>query len=154
MKKKKKSIQTWCYKFPKFKYNDKEKKLIRDGERDLNELIQSSKDCALDVIYNKFIGSGQGAIFPNKFEVKQSAYFDASNLESDDLLELGKLNSKADYYKEKFNLDSKLTVEEVFNKVTEIRLTNELKLKEALEVSKKLNDNKENIGDINEKKNE
>lgn len=96
---------------------DKETKtLIKVGEINIQEKIQSNEGCALDKILDKFIDFGivDTGILNNGVRKPRL-----------DLAQLGEIYSQADYYKSKYNLDEKMSPEDVFNYVIELEKSNQ-----------------------------
>lgn len=95
---------------------DKESKtLVKVGQINIQEKIQSNEGCALDKILDKFIDFGvvDSGLLNNGVRKPRL-----------DLAQLGEIYSQADYYKSKYGLDETLTPEEVFKSVIELEKSN------------------------------
>lgn len=113
---------------------DKEsKKLIKVGQINIQEKIQSNEGCALDKILDKFIDFGvvDTGILNNGVRKPRL-----------DLAQLGEIYSQADYYKSKYGLDDNMTPEDVFKTVIELEKSNKTNIESLV---KKENISKEEV---------
>ena len=83
-------------------------------KRDLFEEIQSNKDCALDVILDKF--GGYPPIQDGKVLIQ--GIVDLDEIErSNDLLKMASLIDTAEMYREKYNLPLSMSVSEIYDAI-------------------------------------
>lgn len=121
-------------------------------KRDLFEEIQSNKDCALDVILDKFGG------FPpvQDGRVPVQGIVDLDECErGNDLLKMASLIDTAEMYREKYNLPLSMSVTEVYDAIDKLAvemkefydnsLTENVKEKSVEKVEEKKNEKKENV---------
>ena len=92
-----------------YKLDDKKMVLVEIGEIDLQEQLNSNLSCALDKILDKFLDLPSLNLSPNVTQTDE--IYDCVH---NDLADLAEIYSRADEYKEKFNLDLNLSPSEVF----------------------------------------
>lgn len=80
-------------------------------KRDLFEEIQSSKDCALDVILDKF--GGYPPVQDGKVPIEGIVDLDETE-RGNDLLKMASLIDTAEMYREKYNLPLSMSVSEIY----------------------------------------
>lgn len=80
-------------------------------KRDLFEEIQSNKDCALDVILDKF--GGYPPIQDGKVPIEGIVDLDETE-RGNDLLKMASLIDTAEMYREKYNLPLSMSVSEIY----------------------------------------
>jgi hypothetical protein len=80
-------------------------------KRDLFEEIQSYKDCALDVILDKF--GGYPPLQDGKVPIEGIVDFDETE-RGNDLLKMASLIDTAEMYREKYNLPLSMSVSEIY----------------------------------------
>lgn len=80
-------------------------------KRDLFEEIQSNKDCALDIILDKF--GGYPPIQDGKVPIQGIVDLDESE-RGNDLLKMASLIDTAEMYREKYNLPLSMSVSEIY----------------------------------------
>lgn len=83
-------------------------------KRDLFEEIQSNKDCALDVILDKF--GGYPPVLDGKVPIE--GIVDLDEVErGNDLLKMASLIDTAEMYREKYNLPLSMSVSEIYEAI-------------------------------------
>lgn len=80
-------------------------------KRDLFEEIQSNKDCALDVILDKF--GGYPPVLDGKVPIEGIVDLDET-VRGNDLLKMASLIDTAEMYREKYNLPLSMSVSEIY----------------------------------------
>ena len=80
-------------------------------KRDLFEEIQSNKDCALDVILDKF--GGYPPVQDGKVPIQGIVDLDETE-RGNDLLKMASLIDTAEMYREKYNLPLSMSVSEIY----------------------------------------
>lgn len=80
-------------------------------KRDLFEEIQSNKDCALDIILDKF--GGYPPVQDGRIPVQGIVDLDESE-RGNDLLKMASLIDTAEMYREKYNLPLSMSVSEIY----------------------------------------
>ncbi len=83
-------------------------------KRDLFEEIQSNKDCALDVILDKF--GGYPPIQDGKVPIQGLVDLDETE-RGNDLLKMASLIDTAEMYREKYNLPLSMSVSEIYEAI-------------------------------------
>lgn len=83
-------------------------------KRDLFEEIQSNKDCALDVILDKF--GGYPPIQDGKVPIEGIVDLDETE-RGNDLLKMASLIDTAEMYREKYNLPLSMSVSEIYDAI-------------------------------------
>lgn len=86
-------------------------------KRDLFEEIQSNKDCALDVILDKF--GGYPPIQDGKVPIEGIVDFDETE-RGNDLLKMASLIDTAEMYREKYNLPLSMSVSEIYDAIDKL----------------------------------
>ena len=109
-------------------------------KRDLFEEIQSNKDCALDIILDKF--GGYPPVQDGKVPIEGIVDLDVTE-RGNDLLKMASLIDTAEMYREKYNLPLSMSVSEIYAAIE----------KTAAEV-KEIVDKDLSIVKVEEKKNE
>ena len=109
-------------------------------KRDLFEEIQSNKDCALDIILDKF--GGYPPVQDGKVPIQGIVDLDETE-RGNDLLKMASLIDTAEMYREKYNLPLSMSVSEIYAAIE----------KTAVEV-KEIVDNSLPTVKVEEKKNE
>lgn len=85
-------------------------------KRDLFEEIQSNKDCALDVILDKF--GGYPPVQDGKVPINGIVDLDDTE-RGNDLLKMASLIDTAEMYREKYNLPLSMSVSEIYAAIQE-----------------------------------
>lgn len=121
-------------------------------KRDLFEEIQSNKDCALDVILDKF--GGYPPIQDGKVPIEGIVDLDETE-RGNDLLKMASLIDTAEMYREKYNLPLSMSVSEIYDAIDKLAveikeffdnsLTENVKEKSVEKVEEKKNEKKENV---------
>lgn len=121
-------------------------------KRDLFEEIQSNKDCALDVILDKF--GGYPPVQDGKVPIQGIVDLDETE-RGNDLLKMASLIDTAELYREKYNLPLSMSVSEVYDAIDKLAvemneffdnsLTENVKEKSVQKVEEKKNEKKENV---------
>lgn len=107
---KKKKGQEFTSLKDKYVFNKNTKEIEKlPVQEDLQEIIDSYSNTALDKIYEKFNGDVP-------VSADRQAVYGYAEMKSD-LADIGDMYEKADYYKEKFGLDPALSVGEVYEYV-------------------------------------
>lgn len=114
-------------------------------KRDLFEEIQSNKDCALDVIFDKF--GGYPPIQDGRVPVQGIVDLDETE-RGNDLLKIASLIDTAEMYREKYNLPLSMSVSEIYAAIEKTAA----EVKEIVDkdlstenVEEKKNEKKENV---------
>ena len=120
-------------------------------KRDLFEEIQSNKDCALDVILDKF--GGYPPIQDGKVPIEGIVDLDETE-RGNDLLKMASLIDTAEMYREKYNLPLSMSVSEIYaaiektavevKEIVDNSLTDKVEEKPIVNVEEKKNEKKEN----------
>ncbi|QRV61634.1 hypothetical protein [Gokushovirinae sp.] len=121
-------------------------------KRDLFEEIQSNKDCALDVILDKF--GGYPPVQDGRVPVQ--GIVDLDEVErGNDLLIMARFIDTAEMYREKYNLPLSMSVSEIYeaieNTFAEVKeivdnsLTDKVEEKPTVKEEEKKNEKKENV---------
>lgn len=139
----KKSALVCSYYEKEYKYNEKTKELELINEKGINifEKIQSNKDCALNVVLDKFLNTG---ILP------PAGVGSNSNLMKDKIdiaLEKSQFFAKV---REKYNLPDSYTEDEVMNFLEKAQDVSKQKIKDLEEAEKLKNVKKENKDEVND----
>lgn len=121
-------------------------------KRDLFEEIQSNKDCALDVILDKF--GGYPPVQDGRVAVQGIVDLDECE-RGNDLLKMASLIDTAEMYREKYNLPMSMSVSEIYDAIDKLAvemkefydnsLTENVKEKSVEKVEEKKNEKKENV---------
>lgn len=121
-------------------------------KRDLFEEIQSNKDCALDVILDKF--GGYPPIQDGKVPIEGIVDLDETE-RGNDLLKMASLIDTAEMYREKYNLPLSMSVSEIYaaiektaaevKEIVDNSLTDKVEEKTTVKVEEKKNEKKENV---------
>ena len=121
-------------------------------KRDLFEEIQSNKDCALDVILDKF--GGYPPVQDGRVPLQGIVDLDECE-RGNDLLKMASLIDTAEMYREKYNLPLSMSVSEVYDAIDKLAvemkefydnsLTENVKEKSVEKVEEKKNETKENV---------
>lgn len=114
-------------------------------KRDLFEEIQSNKDCALDVILDKF--GGYPPVQDGKVPIEGIVDLDETE-RGNDLLKMASLIDTAEMYREKYNLPLSMSVSEIYSAIERTAV----EVKEIVDkdlstenVEEKKNEKKENV---------
>lgn len=114
-------------------------------KRDLFEEIQSNKDCALDVILDKF--GGYPPVQDGKVPIQGIVDLDETE-RGNDLLKMASLIDTAEMYREKYNLPLSMSVSEIYAAIEKTAA----EVKEIVDkdlstekVEEKKNETKENV---------
>lgn len=114
-------------------------------KRDLFEEIQSNKDCALDVILDKF--GGYPPVQDGRVPVQGIVDLDEAE-RGNDLLKMASLIDTAEMYREKYNLPLSMSVSEIYAVIEKTAV----EVKEIVDkdlstenVEEKKNEKKENV---------
>ena len=121
-------------------------------KRDLFEEIQSNKDCALDVILDKF--GGYPPVQDGKVPIQGIVDLDEAE-RGNDLLKMASLIDTAEMYREKYNLPLSMSVSEIYaaiektaaevKEIVDNSLTDKVEEKPTEKVEEKKYEKKENI---------
>ena len=121
-------------------------------KRDLFEEIQSNKDCALDIILDKF--GGYPPVQDGKVPISGIVDLDETE-RGNDLLKMASLIDTAEMYREKYNLPLSMSVSEIYDaiektavevkEIVDNSLTDKVKEKPTNKVEEEKNDKKENV---------
>ena len=121
-------------------------------KRDLFEEVQSNKDCALDVILDKF--GGYPPIQDGKVPIEGIVDLDETE-RGNDLLKMASLIDTAEMYREKYNLPLSMSVSEIYDaiektavevkEIVDNSLTDNVEEKPTVKVEEKKNEKKENV---------
>lgn len=114
---------------PKFTLNKSTNLLEQTGIVDLQELVQSSCECALDKILEKY-----GALPPVDLPPVSGSTevpFDATDMR-DDLLVLGDFLSEVEAIRARYNLPQDMSVPDVFSKLKSMKSDVDVKITSAL----------------------
>lgn len=105
--------QTFSYIEPEYKLNVKENRLEKVGNKDLSEMLNSNLDCALDKIISKY------GFLPNQSPV--NLVDGVGNVEDfdDNLQELQYICDVAEDYREKFGLAEDVSIEKIYQLVSQ-----------------------------------
>lgn len=125
---------------PEYAYNEETKELYVVGSKDLQEIVQSSIDCALDKILEKF-----GAL-PLEMQPAPVQSDEVNIVElNDDLVVAGEMFDQFEDIRQRYGFADTLSYQDMFVKLDQMKSDHETQLKERIE-----NTNKEIIQ--NEKK--
>lgn len=123
-------------------------------KRDIFEEIQSNRDCALDVILDKF--GGYPPVQDCKVPIQGIVDLDETE-RGNDLLKMASLIDTAEMYREKYNLPLSMSVSEIYaaiektavevKEIVDNSLTEKVKEKPAEKVEEKKDEKKENVED-------
>lgn len=116
-------------------------------KRDLFEEIQSNKDCALDVILDKF--GGYPPIQDGKVPVEGIVDLDETE-RGNDLLKMASLIDTAEMYREKYNLPLSMSVSEIYDAIDKLAV----EMKEFYDNSLTENVEEKSVQKVEEKKDE
>ena len=121
-------------------------------KRDLFEEIQSNKDCALDIILDKF--GGYPPVQDGRVPVQGIVDLDECE-RGNDLLKMASLIDTAEMYREKYNLPMSMSVSEIYDAIDNLAvemkefydnsLTENVKEKSVEKLEDKKNEKKENV---------
>ena len=107
--------QTFDYLVTDYEWDGVRECLVeKPDKRDLFEEIQSNKDCALDVILDKF--GGYPPVQDGKVPIE--GIVDLDEVErGNDLLKMASLIDTAEMYREKYNLPLSMSVSEIYEAI-------------------------------------
>lgn len=145
--------QTFDYLVTDYEWDGVRECLVEKSvKRDLFEEIQSNKDCALDVILDKF--GGYPPIRDGKVPIEGIVDLDESE-RGNDLLKMASLIDTAEMYREKYNLPLSMSVSGIYaaiektaaevKEIVDNSLTDKVEEKPAVKVEEKKNEKKENV---------
>lgn len=120
---------------PEYEFSEKENTVVKVGEKDMQEYIQSFEDCALDRVLDKFL-SGQIPL-PSHLTATSTDVVADYDISSDYILEYGKLIDEANNLREKYKLSDDLDVKSVFEEVEKICLENQKSISDFKDKFKK-----------------
>lgn len=104
--------QTFDYLVTDYEWDGVRECLVeKPDKRDLFEEIQSNKDCALDVILDKF--GGYPPVQDGKVPIEGIVDLDECE-RGNDLLKMASLIDTAEMYREKYNLPLSMSVSEIY----------------------------------------
>lgn len=114
----------FSHKVKRYKLDNLLNKLVEDGEEDIFELVQSSRDCALDKTLERF-GFPPEDYLTRAMPSAVGAQTDVPGIvEKIDVLEqTGKAYEKAEHYRDKLGLPVNMSVPEIYAKVNELAKT-------------------------------
>lgn len=138
--------QTFDYLVTDYEWDGVRECLVEKSvKRDLFEEIQSNKDCALDVILDKF--GGYPPVQDGKVPIQGIVDFDETE-RGNDLLKMASLIDTAEMYREKYNLPLSMSVSEIYAAIEKTAV----EVKEFVDkdlstekVEEKKNEKKENV---------
>lgn len=124
-------------------------------KRDLFEEIQSNKDCALDVILDKF--GGYPPVQDGKVPIEGIVDLDETE-RGNDLLKMASLIDTAEMYREKYNLPLSMSVSEIYAAIektaAEVKEIVDNSLTEKVEEKSVEKVKEKSVKKVEEKKNE
>lgn len=107
--------QTFDYLVTDYEWDGVRECLVeKSAKRDLFEEIQSNKECALDVILDKF--GGYPPIQDGKVPIEGIVDLDETE-RGNDLLKMASLIDTAEMYREKYNLPLSMSVSEIYEAI-------------------------------------
>lgn len=107
--------QTFDYLVTDYEWDGVRECLVeKSAKRDLFEEIQSNKECALDVILDKF--GGYPPIQDGKVPIDGIVDLDETE-RGNDLLKMASLIDTAEMYREKYNLPLSMSVSEIYEAI-------------------------------------
>ena len=116
-------------------------------KRDLFEEIQSNKDCALDIILDKF--GGYPPVQDGKVPIHGIVDLDETERRND-LLKMASLIDTAEMYREKYNLPLSMSVSEIYDAIDKLSV----EMKEFFDNSLTENVKEKSVENVEVKKNE
>lgn len=116
-------------------------------KRDLFEEIQSNKDCALDVILDKF--GGYPPVQDGRVPVEGIVDLDECE-RGNDLLKMASLIDTAEMYRDKYNLPLSMSVSDIYDAIDKLAV----EMKEFYDNSLTENVKEKPVEKVEEKKNE
>lgn len=125
--------------YPTYELDKKINKLVETGTRDVQKEINSHRECALDLMLDKFLDREKE--FKQQYDVVDGdgvVEYKSSTL---DLAELGDALELADIYREKYGLPLSSTPQEVFSYVKQKELEINAKIKSLQEKESEVMDN-------------
>lgn len=126
---------------PEYAYDEDTQELYVVGSKDLQAIVQSSVDCALDRILEKF-----GALPPEMQPAPvQSDEVNIVEL-NDDLVSAGEMFDQFEEIRQKYGFDDTLSYQDMFSKLDQMKADYDTQLKESI-----ANKNKEIIDDEKKK---
>lgn len=145
--------QTFDYLVTDYEWDGVRECLVEKSvKRDLFEEIQSNKDCALDVILDKF--GGYPPVQDGRVPVQGIVDLDETE-RGNDLLKMASLINTAEMYREKYNLPLSMSVSEIYAAIektaAEVKefvdnsLTDKVEDKPTVKVEEKKDEKKENV---------
>ena len=145
--------QTFDYLVADYEWDGVRECLVEKSvKRDLFEEIQSNKECALDVILDKF--GGYPPIQDGKVPIEGIVDLD-ENERGNDLLKMASLIDTAEMYREKYNLPLSMSVSEIYEaiertavevkEIVDNSLTEKVEEKPTEKVEEKKDEKKENV---------
>lgn len=145
--------QTFDYLVSDYEWDGVRECLVEKSvKRDLFEEIQSNKDCALDVILDKF--GGYPPVQDGKVPINGIVDFDETE-RGNDLLKMASLMDIAEMYRDKYNLPMSMSVSEIYaaiektaaevKEIVDNLLTDKVEEKPTVKVEEKKNEKKENV---------
>lgn len=145
--------QTFDYLVTDYEWDGVRECLVEKSvKRDLFEEIQSNKECALDVILDKF--GGYPPIQDGKVPIEGIVDLDETE-RGNDLLKVASLIDTAEMYREKYNLPMSMSVSEIYEaiertavevkEIVDNSLTENVEEKPTDKVEVKEDEKKENV---------
>lgn len=145
--------QTFDYLVTDYEWDGVRECLVEKSvKRDLFEEIQSNKDCALDVILDKF--GGYPPVQDGCVPVQGIVDLDETE-RGNDLLKMASLIDTAEMYREKYNLPLSMSVSEIYDaiaktavevkEIVDNSLTEKVDVKSTVKLEEKENEKKENV---------
>lgn len=140
--------QTFDYLVTDYEWDGVRECLVeKSAKRDLFEEIQSNKECALDVILDKF--GGYPPIQDGKVPIEGIVDLDETE-RGNDLLKMASLIDTAEMYREKYNLPMSMSVSEIYEAIERTAV----EVKEIVDNSLMENVEEKPIEKVEEKKDE
>lgn len=112
------------HKVKRYKLDNLLNKLVEDGEEDIFELVQSSRDCALDKTLERFGFPPEDYLTRAMPSAVGAQTEEPGIVEQIDVLEeTGKAYERAEHYRDKLGLPASLSVSDIYAKVSELAKT-------------------------------
>ena len=102
---------------PEYKYSDDLKNVVQVGKIDWQAYLNSNLSSSLEVILDKFLPDNIPDPLAGFVVIDNNEVFDTTQ-KMRDLSDLGAYMEKIDFYKDKFNLDPKMSVSDIINFVS------------------------------------
>lgn len=114
----------FSHKVKRYKLDNLLNKLVEDGEEDIFELVQSSRDCALDKTLERFGFPPEDYLTRAMPSAVGAQTEEPGIVEQIDVLEqTGKAYERAEQYRDKLGLPASLSVSDIYARVSELAKT-------------------------------